>query len=397
MKLKSDFPLFAKRPDLTYLDNAATSQKPQVVLDAITEFYTQHNSNIHRGPNFLAEEATIAYEDARKTVAKFIGAEHAHEIIFTRNATESINLVARTFGDSLQPGDEILLSRLEHHSNVVPWLQLKERAGITVRYLEVTPEGRIDFEPTRIGPKTKLVAITAMSNALGTITDLAPIIKAAHKAGAKVLVDACQSIVHSPLDVQKLDADFVVFSGHKIYGPMGIGVLYGKEEILKEMPPFLGGGDMINQVFMDRFTPADLPNKFEAGTPNVEGAVGLKAALDYVSKVGFKTIQKIESELTEKLIHDLLELPYIQVLGPVTMENRGPVVSFGMEGVHPHDIAEGLSKAGVCIRAGHHCAQVLMDHFGIPGTARISLALYNDEKDIKKAVKAIKEIYAYFH
>ena len=397
MDYKKDFPLLRNRPDLIYLDNAATSQKPQVVLDAERRHYEEHNSNIHRGPNFLAEEATVAYESARKSVAKFIGAAKPHEVIFTRNATESINLVARSFGETLQAGDEIVLTKLEHHSNIVPWLQLKERRDVTVRFLEVTSEGEIIMDESAFNKKTKLLAITGMSNALGVIPDLTSFIRSAHAVGAKVLVDASQLMVHSIIDVQKLDCDFMVFTGHKLYGPTGIGVLYGKEALLDSMPPFLGGGDMIEEVFTDHFTPAGLPNKFEAGTPNIAGAVGLKAAIEYVEKLGRDVIHKTESDLTEYLLKKLSALPYLTLIGPKTNKNRGPIVSFAMKGVHPHDVAEGLSQKMICIRGGHHCCQPLMDQFGIPGTARISLAFYNTHQEIDKCVEALEEIYKYFH
>jgi cysteine desulfurase/selenocysteine lyase len=397
MNLKSDFPIFTERPDLIYFDNGATSQKPQQVLDAISDYYQQSNSNIHRGPHFMAEEATVLYEDARRTVADFIGAKEKHEIIFTRNATESINLVARSFGDLLNPGDVVVLSKLEHHSNLVPWLQLKERRGIELRYFGLTEDGRIDFDPNLIDEKVKLVSITGMSNALGSVTDLEPIIKAAHAVGAKVLVDAAQLAVHSPIHVQEMDIDFMVLTGHKLYGPTGIGVLYGKEELLNAMPPFLGGGDMLQECFTESFTPAGLPDKFEAGTPNIAGAVGLKAAIDYILSIGFPKIQKHESELTGYLLDSLSKLPYIKLIGPTENKNRGSLVSFAMEGVHPHDIAEGLSQKNICIRAGHHCTQVLMDELKIPGTARISLGLYNTKEEIDECMKVLEEVYEYFN
>jgi len=396
MDFKKDFPLLCHRPDLIYFDNAATSQKPQAVLEAERQFYETRNSNIHRGPNFLAEEATVAYEGARKTVADFIGAAKPHEVIFTRNATESINLVARSFGETLGQGDEIVLTKLEHHSNIVPWLQLKERRGVTVRFLEVTPEGEIVMDESAFTKKTKLLAITGMSNALGTIPDLRPFITAAHRVGAKVLVDASQLAVHSPIDMQALGCDFLAFTGHKLYGPTGIGVLYGKEALLEAMPPFLGGGDMIEEVFLDHFTPAGLPNKFEAGTPNIAGAVGLKAAIEYIESIGRDVIHKTESDLTEYLLKKLSALPCLTLVGPKTSKNRGPIVSFTMKGVHPHDVAEGLSQKQICIRGGHHCCQPLMDELKIPGTARISLAFYNTSQEIDRCVEALQETYNYF-
>ncbi|MFH0837753.1 MAG: SufS family cysteine desulfurase [Patescibacteria group bacterium] len=397
MDFKKDFPIFTKRPELIYLDNAATSQKPQVVLDAELDYYKRLNSNVHRSAHFLAEEATIAYEGARYTVADFIRAKNKNEIIFTRNATEAINLVARSYGDAfLNDGDEVLLSVMEHHSNIVPWLQLKDRKGIRINYLDIDSDGQFIFDGSQITGKTKFVSLTGMSNILGSITNLEPIIAAAHAKGAKVLVDACQLAVHAPLDVWKMDADFLVFSGHKLYGPTGIGVLYGKTDLLKKMPPFLGGGEMIQEVFKDRFTPDGPPRKFEAGTPNVAGAIGLKAALDYVRQIGFSDIQNAEQELTAYALKELSFLPFLTIIGPKTAKNRGPVISFTMQGVHPHDIAEGLSQKNICIRAGHHCGQVLMDHLKLPATARISMAFYNTREEIGKTVQALEEIREYF-
>jgi cysteine desulfurase/selenocysteine lyase len=397
MNYKQDFPIFRNRPDLTYFDNAATSQKPKCVIDAVQNFYEQSNSNIHRGPNFLSEEATILYEDARRTVADFIGARHTEEVIFTRNATESINLIARSFGESLKSGDVILLSRLEHHANIVPWLQLKERKGVTLRYFDITDDGFIKFDRNLIDENVKLVSVSGMSNVLGTVTDLPPIIKAAHGVGAKVLIDAAQLAVHQRINVHELDADFMVLTGHKLYGPMGIGVLYGKKELLNVMPPFLGGGDMIKEVTTESFTPDDIPNRFEAGTPDVAGAVGLKAAIDYITDIGFTKISKAEHELTDYLLDKLNSLPFIKIIGPTVNKKRGPIVSFTMKNAHPHDIAEGLSQKGICIRAGHHCAQPLMDYLKIPGTARISLAFYNTFEEVDKCCEVLEEVYKYFN
>lgn len=395
--MKPDFPIFHHRPELVYLDTAATAQKPKVVLEAMNEFYEKHNANINRGAHFLGEESTQAYHAARQTVANFIHAQHPHEIIFTRNATESINLVAKSWGEAfLEEGDEILLSKLEHHSNLVPWLQLKAKKGIELQYFDLDPHQGIVFDPNKITKKIKLVAISGMSNVLGTITDLKPMIQTAHQVGAKVLVDACQLAVHSPIDVQGLDVDFLVFSGHKLYGPTGIGILYGKTDLLQAMPPFLGGGDMIQEVFLDRFTPAGLPEKFEAGTPNIAGAIGLKAALDYLGSIGWDKIEPHERALTEYALEQLKMLPFLQLVGPQTMKNRGSVLSFTVDKVHPHDLAEGLSQQGLCLRSGHHCCQVLMDTLGLPATARISLGIYNERQDIDKAVEALKKVYDYF-
>ena len=398
MNFRKDFPIFEQHPKLVYLDSAATSQKPKVVLDALKHYYEEENANIHRSAHFLAEKATIAYEATRQTVADFIGAKHKHEIVFTRNATESINLVARSWGEAfLKTSDEVLLSKLEHHSNLVPWLQLKEKIGIQIKYLDIDEAGQLIFEESQITKKTKFISLTGMSNSLGIITDLKPIIAKAHKVGAKVLVDACQLAVHSPIDVQELDADFLVFSAHKLYGPTGVGVLYGKSELLEKMPAFLGGGEMIQQVLEDHFVSGDIPNKFEAGTPNIAGVVAFKAAIDYINSIGFEAIQAKEKGLTEHALEKFKALPYLTLIGPQEIENRGSIISFTMEGVHPHDIAEGLSQRQICVRAGHHCTQPLMDYWGIPATARASFAFYNKKEEVDGLMEGLEEVYNYFN
>ncbi len=367
-------------------------------MEALRYYYENENANIHRSAHFLAEKATVAYEATRQTVADFIGAKHKHEIIFTRNATESINLVARSWGETfLKAGDEVLLSKLEHHSNLIPWLQLKEKIGIEIKYLDIDESGQLIFDESQITEKTKLVSLTGMSNSLGVITHLKPIITKAHEVGAKVLIDACQMAVHSPIDVQELDADFLVFSAHKLYGPTGVGVLYGKSDLLEKMPPFLGGGEMIQQVFEDRFIAGDIPNKFEAGTPNIAGVTAFKAAIEYLNSVGFETIQKQEKALTEYALEKLKALPYLKLIGPQGMKNRGSIISFTIDGVHPHDIAEGLSQKQICIRAGHHCTQPLMDYLELPATARASFAFYNEVEEVDKLVKGLEEVYEYFN
>ena len=366
------------------------------MLDAEHNFYTTSNSNIHRGPHFLAEEATIMYENARRTVADFIGAQNSDEIIFTRNATEAINLVARSYGELLNPGDVVVLSKLEHHANIIPWLQLKERKGIELRYFDVTEDGFIKFYPNLIDEKVKLVSVTGMSNVLGTITDLKPIIEATHAVGAKVMIDAAQLAVHQSVNVHELDADFLTFTGHKLYGPTGIGILYGKKELLNAIPPFLSGGDMVNEVFTDHFTTTDLPGKFEAGTPNIAGAIGLKAAIDYIIKIGFKKIQKTEHKLTDHLLDKLNSMPFVKIIGPTENKNRGSIVSFTMKSVHPHDVAEGLSQKNICIRAGQHCTQPLMDAYNLPATARISMAFYNTTEEVDRTCEVLGEVYEYF-
>lgn len=394
---KKDFPIFTERPDLIYFDNGATSQKPQVVLDAEHNFYTTSNSNIHRGPHFLAEEATIRYEDSRRTIADFIGAPDSKEIVFTKNATEAINLVAHSFGSLLNKGDVVVLSKLEHHANIVPWLQLKDRIGIELRYFNITENGFIKFDPDLIDENVKLVSISGMSNTFGTITDLPPIIKAAHEVGAKVLVDAAQLAAHQGINVHQLDIDFLALTSHKLYGPTGIGALYAKEEILNQIPPFLGGGDMVNEVYTDHFIPAAIPNKFEAGTPPIAQAIGFKTAIDYITKIGFEKIQKAEHELTDYLLKGIQSLPYLQIIGPTENKHRGSILSFTMNGVHPHDIAEGLSQKNICIRAGQHCTQPLHDACKLPATARASLAFYNTKEEIDRMMEVLEEIYKYFN
>lgn len=397
MNYKTDFPIFQERPELIYFDNGATAQKPRAVLDAEQKFYTTSNANIHRGPHFLAEESTVLYEDARRTVADFIGARKPEEIIFTKNATEAINLVARTFGETLKEQDVILLSRLEHHSNIVPWQQLAERKDLKLRWMGISTDWRPRLDPALFDESVKLVTITGMSNTLGTLTDLKPIIKAAHAVGAKVLVDAAQLAVHKLINIRDLDVDFLVATGHKLYGPTGIGVLYGKEELLNPLPPFLGGGDMIKEVTADHFIPAEIPRRFEAGTPNLAGAIGLKAAIDYMIGIGFPAIQKIENELTDHLLNQLNSLSFIKIIGPTENKHRGPIISFTMDGVHPHDIAEGLSQKNICIRAGQHCTQPLHDACRLPATARASLAFYNTKEEIDIMMEVLEEIYKYFH
>lgn len=394
---KKDFPIFKHRPDLIYFDNGASAQKCQVSLDAVQNFYLKSYSNIHRGPHFLAEESTILYEDARRTVADFIGAQQPEEVIFTRNSTESINLLAQCIGKTLQPGDVIITSELEHHANLVPWLKLKEEKGIELRYLKVSSEGHIEMNEDLFDEKVQLLAISGMSNVFGTITDLKPFIKQAHSVNAKVLVDGSQLAVHQPVNVHELNIDYFVFTGHKLYAPTGIGVLYGKKSLLENLPPFLVGGDMVQEVYLDRFTPADLPEKLEAGTPNVAGAIGLKAAIDYILSVGWNQIQKEEKKLTKYLLEKASSLPYFKILGSQRAENRGSILPFTIEGIHPHDIAEGLSSKNICIRAGQHCTQPLHDLLKIPASARMSLAFYNTTEEIDTTFEVIDEIYKYFN
>ena len=394
--VRADFPALAQtvhgRP-LVYLDNAATTQKPRQVLDAIRHYYERDNANVHRGVHQLSERATAAYEAAREKVRAFVGARSVGEIIFTRNATESINLVARAWGDvNVGPGDEVLITAMEHHSNIVPWQMLCERTGATLRVVPMDDRGDLlmDELAARITERTRIVAAVHLSNALGTVNPVAEIVDLAHRAGAKVLIDGSQAAYHMPIDVGALDADFYVFTGHKLYGPTGIGVLYGKEQILDAMPPFLGGGDMIRTVTFEGSTWNDLPYKFEAGTPHIAGAIGLGAAIDYVRAIGFDRIGAHESRLLARATEAVESVPGTRIVG--TAKRKASVVSFVMAGIHPHDIGTIVDREGVAIRTGHHCAQPVMDRFGIPATARASLAMYNTKDDIGALTRALERV-----
>ena len=389
-----DFPLL-KNKNIAYLDSGATSQKPQSVLDAISEFYKTHNANPHRGAYELSMEATGVYEEARQKIAKFINAKHPEEIIYTKNATEAINLVAYSYGmENLKPGDEIVLSIMEHHSNLVPWQKVAKVTGATLKYMYINDEYEIpDSEiETKITSKTKIVGITHISNVLGTINNVEKIIKYAHKNGAVVLVDGAQSVPHIKIDVQKMDCDFLVFSGHKMLAPMGIGVLYAKQELLEKMPPFLSGGEMIEYVTREDATYAELPHKFEAGTVNVGGAVGLAAAIDYINELGFETIEKREDELTALAFSEMKKIPHVNIIGADDPHDHHGILTFTIDDVHPHDIAAIFDADGVDIRAGHHCAQPLHQFLEVQSTARMSLAFYNDEKDIERFIETLGSI-----
>jgi len=399
---RQDFPILSHdvRPGvpLIYLDSAATSQKPIAVLDALDHFYREVNANVHRGIHALSERSTEAYEAARIKVQDFIHARSAHEIVFTRNTTESINLVAYSWGlDSLKPGDEIVLSEMEHHSNIVPWQMIAERTGATIRYILISDEGLLDLDAyaqfLRSG-RVKLVAIAHASNVFGTINPVAEIIRQAHAAGALTLLDAAQSAPHFPIDVQALDVDFLAFSGHKMLGPTGIGVLYGKRKLLNDLPPFMGGGSMIANVTLEGTTFAEVPQKFEAGTPAIAQAIGLGAAIDYLNSVGLQAIYDHEVVLTQYALEHLKALPGLRVYGPAT--ERVGAVSFTLQGVHPHDIAQGLDSVGIAIRAGHHCAQPLHRKFGLAATARASFYLYNTIDEIDKLVDGLDRVRAMF-
>lgn len=391
---RQDFPLLRKNP-IVYLDSAATAQRPDVVIEAEMEFYRKYNANPLRGLYSLGIEATDRYEEARECVAKFIHAASAKEIIFTRNATESLNLVAYSYGLShLQKGDEIVVSILEHHSNQLPWRMVAEKTGAVVKYLECDRQGHISDADLQaaFSEKTKLVAVTQVSNVLGIRTPIEKIVALARKSGAVVVLDAAQSTPHMEVDVQKLSVDFLAFSGHKLMAPMGIGVLYGRKELLSEMPPFLTGGEMIRTVTRDKVVYAELPHKFEAGTVNGAGAWALAAAIRYLQEVGYEQIQKQELLLTTQLMDGLKKVPHVQVQGSPDPKEHCGIVSFTIDGVHPHDVSSILDADGIAVRAGHHCAQPLMQQIGVMSTTRTSMYFYNTEEDIEKLLTSVQTI-----
>jgi len=396
--IRAEFPALAQtihgRP-LVYLDNAATAQKPIAVLDAVRAYYARDNANVHRGVHALSERATAAYDAAREAVRRFLHARSPREIVFTRNATESINLVARAWGDAfVRAGDELLITTMEHHSNIVPWQQLAARVGATVRAVPIDDRGALDLEAFRrlLTPATKLVAVVHQSNALGTINPVGDITRLAHEAGAVVLVDGSQAVCHQAVDVQAIGADFYVWTGHKLYGPTGMGVLYGRESLLDAMPPFLGGGDMIRTVTLEGSTWNELPYKFEAGTPHIAGAVGLRAAIDFVESVGLGAIASHEAAILAQATAALSRVDGVRIIG--TAPTKASILSFVMEGIHPHDIGTIVDREGVAIRTGHHCAQPVMDRFGVPATARASFALYNTFDDVDALVAALGRVRA---
>jgi cysteine desulfurase/selenocysteine lyase len=383
---------------LIYLDSTATTQKPRPVLDAMEAFYRTNYANIHRGVHTLAEEATAMYEQARQAVAQFINATSADEIIFTRNSTESINLVAYTWARAnLKSGDRIILTEMEHHSNLVPWIMLASERGVELEYIPVTGDGRLDLESYRrlLEKDPKLVAFSGMSNVLGTINPVSEMVTLAHAAGALTLVDGAQSVPHLPVDVQALKLDFLAFSAHKMLGPTGIGALYGRAELLRAMPPFLGGGDMIKSVHLRSFTPNDVPHKFEAGTPAVAEAVGFGAAVGYLTRLGMEAVAAHEQEIVSYALERLEEIPGVRVFGP-SADKKGGVAAFTLEGVHPHDIAQILDRDGIAVRAGHHCAQPLHEKFGITATARASFYVYSLKEEVDALVNGIYEVKKIF-
>ncbi len=378
---------------LVYLDNAATTQKPQVVIDALRQYYERDNANVHRGVHALSERATLAFESARRTVQRFVNARSEREVIFTRNATESINLVARAWGDwQLKAGDEVLITALEHHSNIVPWQQACARTGAILRVAPIDDAGDVVLEEFErlLTPKTRMVAVSHLSNALGTINPVEQMVAMARAVGATILIDGSQAVYHMAVDVQALDPDFYVFTGHKLYGPTGIGVLYGRESILAAMPPFLGGGDMISSVTFEQSEWNELPYKFEAGTPNIADGIALGVALDFIQSIGFDAIGAHESALLAYGTEQLCGVPGLRLIG--TARRKASVLSFVMEDCHPHDIGTIVDREGVAIRTGHHCAQPVMDRYCIPATARASLAMYNTTDDIDALVRALARV-----
>lgn len=401
-EIRKEFPIFERETKpgtpLVYLDSTATSQKPLAVIEAMDSYYRRSNANIHRGVHTLAEEATSMYEQARVKIARFINAPSAHQIIYTRNTTESINLVAYSWARAnLKAGDLVVLTEMEHHSNLVPWHILQAERGIELEFIPVTEDGLLDLEvyKTLLARGPKLVSFTHMSNVLGTINPAAEIIRLAHEAGAVTLVDAAQSVPHLSVDVQALDADFLAFSAHKMCGPTGIGILYGKMDLLEAMPPFLGGGDMIKEVKLRSYRPNTLPYKFEAGTPAIAEAVGFGAAVDYLSSLGMDAIAAHEHEMTEYALERLEEVPGVKLFGP-SADQKGGVAAFTLEGVHPHDVAQILDKDGIAVRAGHHCAQPLHEKFGIPATSRASFYLYNTKEEVDLLINGIYKVKELF-
>ncbi len=398
MNFKKDFPILNER-NITYLDSGATTQKPIQVINAIDEYYKTINANVHRGAYSLSIEATLAYENAREKIARFINSTFAEQIIFSKNATESLNLIAYSYGmENLKKDDEIVLSIMEHHSNLVPWQKVAKTTGAKLNYMYINDEFEISDEEieNKITDKTKIVGITHVSNVLGTINNVKKIIKQAHKKGAIVIVDASQSIPHMKIDVQDLDCDFLVFSGHKMLAPLGIGVLYGKKQLLNEMNPFLMGGDMIEYVYEQETSFAPLPNKFEAGTQNIEGVIGLSAAIDYIESIGYEKIAEIENQVVSYAREELSKLKFLELFITPNKENHSAVISFNIKGVHPHDVASILDNYGVCVRSGNHCAQPLMRYLGIDSTCRASFYLYNTKEDVDKLVEALKKAYEMF-
>jgi len=392
-KIRSDFPILSQKirgRDLVYLDNGATTQKPQVVIDTIADYYAEYNSNIHRGVHHLSQVATQAYEDARTTIQNFIGASHNHEIIFTSGTTAGINLVASTWGrKNISEGDEVLISAMEHHSNIVPWQMLCEEKNATLKVIPMNEQGELimsEYEKL-LTSKTKLIAVNHISNSLGTINPVEEIISKAHANGSVVLIDGAQAVSHMPLNMVDLDADFYVFSAHKLFGPTGAGILYGKEELMNNMPPYQGGGDMIKTVTFEKTTYNDLPHKLEAGTPNIVGGIAMAKGIEYIQSIGFEAIAQRENELKDEATNMLLSIPGVKIYGEAT--EKTSVISFLVKDLHPYDVGTILDQLGIAIRTGHHCTQPVMDFFEIPGTIRASFSFYNDQSDIDALQKGL--------
>ena len=394
-EIRKDFPILSTSvhgKPLVYFDNGATSQKPQVVIDAISKYYSGYNSNIHRGVHHLSQVATTAYEKARDIIQTYINAKHNYEVLFTKGTTDGINLVATSLGELLSERDEVIISAMEHHSNIVPWQMLCERKKAILKVIPMSHKGELDMDAFSqlLSSKTKLVSVTHISNALGTVNPIEEIIEQAHAVGAKVLIDGAQSIQHTTVDVQALDCDFYAFSGHKLFGPTGVGVLYGKEEILNAMPPYQGGGDMIKEVSFEKTTYNELPHKFEAGTPNIAGGICLGTAFEYLDGLDFDAIEKHEKELLDYATAELSKIPNIKFYGEA--EHKASVISFLVEGTHPYDVGTLLDKMGIAVRTGHHCTQPIMSFYQIPGTIRASFAFYNTKEEIDYFVNALKRI-----
>ena len=393
-KIRAQFPLLHQKvngENLVYFDNGASTQKPQVVIDAIAQYYSNDNANIHRGVHYLSQKATDKFEETRDTVQAFINANKSCEIIFTKGTTDSINLVANGYRSMLNKGDDIIISEMEHHSNIVPWQMCCEVSGATLKVIPILDNGDLNMDAFEnlLSEKTKLVAVTHISNALGTINPVEKLIALTHKVGAKILIDGAQATPHALVDVQGLDVDFYCFSAHKMYGPTGVGVLYGKEALLNELPPYQGGGEMIKEVSFEKTTYADLPHKFEAGTPNIAGVIAFKAAMDFITDLGISTIAKHEDTLVQYATKQLLTISGMQFIGEA--KKRAALVSFNIESLHPYDIGVLLDKMGIAIRTGHHCAQPIMEHYKVPGTARMSFAIYNTKEEIDSCITAIKK------
>ena len=393
-KIRSQFPILSRKVNgrgLVYFDNGSTTQKPQSVIDAIDNYYKNENSNVHRGVHFLSGLSTDKFEETRNTVQNFIGAKHSHEIIFTKGTTDSINLIASGYISLLSSGDEIIVSELEHHSNIVPWQMCCEKSGSTLKVIPIMDNGELDISEFEnlLSKNTKLVSIAHISNALGTLTPVEEIIEMSHRVGAKVLVDGAQAASHIPLNMQDLDVDFYVFSAHKMYGPTGVGVLYGKEESLNKLPPYQVGGEMIEEVSFEKTTYAELPHKFEAGTPNIAGIIAFKNSINFISDLGLKNIAKHEEKLLQYATAEISKIEGVKIYG--NSSKKSGIISFNIDGLHPYDIGMILDKLGVAIRTGHHCTQPVMSHYNIPGTARISIAVYNTVEEIDICINSIKK------